>query len=143
GAALLALHAPAADRLVATPVGTSEPAAPRANAPLPQPGDVVILETDTIHAVAFDPDSKLLAGGGEDKKVRIWDMSNNKLKWTLAGPKGMVRKVAFSKDGKTLAASADDGGLFLWDVTTGKLEAELHADLPRKPGGGQGKLDGQ
>jgi RNA polymerase sigma factor (sigma-70 family) len=104
-------------------IAPAAPAVPRAAQP-PQER-LVRLESDQVEALAFDPDSRLLAGGCMDRKVRLWDLRDNKLKATLEGPKGIVRRVAFSPDGKTLAAGADDGSVYLWDVATGKVTAEL------------------
>jgi RNA polymerase sigma factor (sigma-70 family) len=89
-------------------------------------------ETAQVDALAFSADGRLLAAGAHDKKVRIWDMRDNKLKRTLAEPKGTVRTVAFSSDGALLAAGADDCGVYVWNVASGKLEAVLRAELPRR-----------
>jgi WD40 repeat protein len=84
-----------------------------------------LLDSDQVIALSFAPNSQLLAGGCMDHKVRLWDMSVNKLKATLEGPKDIVRSVAFSPDGKTVVAGADDGTIYLWDVATEKLNQEL------------------
>jgi hypothetical protein len=105
------------------PAKTTAPRRERKAVP-PETG-AVRLESDQVEALAFAPDSQLLAGGCMDHKVRLWDMRNNKLKATLDGPKGIIRRVAFSPDGKMLAASADDGVLYLWEVSTGKRTATL------------------
>src|SRR5262249_43001222 len=111
-------------------IAPAAPAVPPARAARPpEEGKVVLVESDQVEALTFAPDSRLLAGGCMDGKVRVWDMRDNKLKATLEGPKGIVRRVAFSPDGKTLAAGADDGTVYLWDVATGKITAEL----PERP----------
>ncbi len=141
GAALsAAFHAAAGEQGGSAAAGG--PARQARARPLPQPGAAFVpVQTDMVHAVAFAPDNRLLAGGCDDNRVRLWDLRTNKLLRTLQGPGGRVRQVAFSKDGKTIAASADDGGLFLWNVASGKLEAKLTAELPRKPAGGKALHD--
>ena len=57
---------------------------------------------DLLYAVAFSPDSKLLAAGSWDGFVRIWDVNSGKLRITL------VQK-PLSRDGRSewLAVSPD------------------------------------
>ncbi len=70
-------------------------------------------------AVAFSPDSKTLAGGGEEG-VMFWDAETGGLLKTLEGFN--CSSLAYSPDGKTLAAAAganrDERALILIDVQT-------------------------
>jgi WD40 repeat protein len=67
-------------------------------------------------SAAFSPDGKMLAAGGYDGKVRLWDVETAKLKETLAGPNTMIYDVAFSPDGKTLASTGQDQTVRLWKM---------------------------
>jgi WD40 repeat protein len=64
--------------------------------------------------VAFSPDSRTVAAGGPDGKVRLWDVATGKLKETLEGHGSEVYSVAFSPDGKTLASVSQDQTIRLW-----------------------------
>jgi WD40 repeat protein len=71
--------------------------------------------TDKVYSVAFSPDGKTLASGGDEKIVRLWDVQKKKQVGVLQHP-GWVCSVAFSPDGKLLASGSWDHTVRLWDV---------------------------
>jgi WD40 repeat protein len=73
-----------------------------------------------VHAVAYRPDGKLLATGGMDGTIRVWDPASGKLVRMLVG--NPVSSLSWSKDGMILAAgSPQPHRTSLWDVDTGRL----------------------
>jgi WD40 repeat protein len=89
--------------------------------------------SSAVYSVAFSSDGKLLASGGADKNVILWEMSGDvPVGKTLAGHTDIVghtdvvRAVAFSPDGKLLASGSLDRTVIIWDVATGQPIRQLH-----------------
>jgi WD40 repeat protein/DNA-binding SARP family transcriptional activator len=65
------------------------------------------------------PDGSLLATGGNDGVVRVWDAQTGRPVQTLTGHTAAVEDVAFSPDGEHLASVGDDTTARVWDLATG------------------------
>src|SRR3954467_1122329 len=63
---------------------------------------------DGVHAVAFSPDSRLLATASHDGTARLWDVASGTQVKLLDGHAGAVYSVAFSPDGRSVATSGAD-----------------------------------
>ena len=70
-------------------------------------------------ALAFNKDNMLLAGGGGDSNVILWDVSADppKQKETFKVSSTAVYCLAIAPSGKTLAVGAGDPQVTLWDLT--------------------------
>jgi WD40 repeat protein len=73
-----------------------------------------------LRALAMSPDGKLLAGGGEDPAVQLWELPAGKPRAKLIDHQDWVLALAFSPDGKQLASADYHGKIVLWDVADGK-----------------------
>jgi len=84
-------------------------------------GDTFTLEAhgQNVTALSFSPDSKLLASGGLDKTIRIWDMATRTSKKSLEGHTAAVTSLAFSPDGHLLASGSEDNAVRVWNVDSG------------------------
>src|SRR4029077_2726224 len=67
----------------------------------------------------------LLASGGQDGTVRLWEQLGGRLVATLRGHTGTVFSVSLSADGRLLASGGMDGTVRLWEAPTGRLLATL------------------
>ncbi len=70
--------------------------------------------------LAFSPDSKMLATGGADKIIHLWDTATGEERGRLTGHENEVSAVAFCADGRTLASVSDESSIRLWDVAARK-----------------------
>jgi WD40 repeat protein len=73
-----------------------------------------------VNAVAVTRDGKLLASGGNDKSIRLWDTATGTMLRMLTGHLSDVQSLAFSPDGDKLLSGSFDGTVKLWEVATGK-----------------------
>jgi WD40 repeat protein/serine/threonine protein kinase len=87
--------------------------------------------TDGVVTLAFAPDGKTLASGGNDRDqtLRLWDMARRKERARLKGHTRAVFAVAFAPDGQTIATSSGDGSIRLWDPTSGRERTVLQGHL--------------
>ncbi|MBK9751752.1 MAG: WD40 repeat domain-containing protein [Chloroflexi bacterium] len=73
-----------------------------------------------VNSVAFSPDGTLLASGGTDTVVRLWNPTTGELTNELSGHTAPVFAVAFNSDGTLLATTGQDFSVPIWDVNSGE-----------------------
>ncbi|XP_074316589.1 small ribosomal subunit protein RACK1 [Silene latifolia] len=78
--------------------------------------------TDWVSCVRFSPNTlqPTIVSSSWDKTVKVWNLTNCKLRATLAGHSGYVNTVAVSPDGSLCASGGKDGVILLWDLAEGK-----------------------
>jgi RNA polymerase sigma factor (sigma-70 family) len=78
-------------------------------------------------ALAFSPDSRVVAYAATDGKVRLADAATGKEVRTLGNQErtSFLAALAFSPDGKTLATRGYDRAVRLWDVESGREVRQL------------------
>ena len=89
-----------------------------------------------VFCLAYEPRRHLLASGGADRTIRVWNFraikqakgGNTPPAATVTGHENTVRTVAFSPDGDYLASGGWDFLVRLWHVTEGEARDSLWID---------------
>jgi WD40 repeat protein len=75
--------------------------------------------------LAMSADGNTLVSGGNDKALKVWDLTTGKLRQTLPSPSGVVLSVALNPDGKIAVSGGGDRMVRIWDLATGHQKAIL------------------
>jgi RNA polymerase sigma factor (sigma-70 family) len=116
--------------LTGTPIRVWDPATGKELAPVGN------LPVGSAKCLALAPDGKLLATGGMDKVIRLWDVAARKEVRQLTGQEGSIWALTFSPDDRRIAAvtaagkfnfvaNGTDRAIRVWDVATGRIVRTL------------------
>ncbi|MBD2254348.1 serine/threonine-protein kinase [Nostoc parmelioides] len=72
------------------------------------------------NSLTISPDGNILASGGDDKIIRLWELSTQKLLACFSGHSLAVTSVTFSPQGEILATASDDKTIKLWHLPTSR-----------------------
>src|SRR5216683_3292339 len=77
-----------------------------------------------VYALDWSPDGKLIASGGKDETVQVWDAANGRRSLTYFGHShwfgnGLVQAVMWSPDGSHIASGSWDKTVRVWHASTG------------------------
>jgi WD40 repeat protein len=82
-----------------------------------------------VNAVAFSADGSVLASGGDDARVLLWDAAQARQIGVMPGTGG-IRSLVFNHDGSLLASGGDDGRVRIWNLATRQLGRALGQSGP-------------
>ena len=67
--------------------------------------------------ITCDVTNHLVAGGGNDKTCRVWDISTQRMVHQLVGHKNIITCVRFLVDGKGVVTASKDRQIKVWDIS--------------------------
>jgi len=78
--------------------------------------------SEWVSCVRFSPNTQnpIIVSAGWDKMIKVWNLTNCKLKTNHYGHTGYVNTVTVSPDGSLCASGGKDGKAMLWDLNEGK-----------------------
>jgi len=85
--------------------------------------------SEWVSCVRFSPSQSvpLIVSCGWDRLVKVWSLTNCKLRNDLVGHTGYLNTVCVSPDGSLCASGGKDGTAMLWDLNEGKRLYSLDA----------------
>ena len=112
------------------PLPPKKPRTDRYGDPLPQGavarlGSLRLRHGGAAGALGLSPDGKLVATGGVDRQIRLWDATTGKELRRWDASQGAIGLLLFSPDGKFLASTGADDSIILWNAQNGEQRLRL------------------
>ena len=80
---------------------------------------------DGVWPVRFSPSGELVAAGGGDGVVRVWDTATGDCRTELPGHQAPIYTAAFGPGGDVLVTGDAAGMIRIWDLPTGRAGRTL------------------
>jgi multidrug efflux pump subunit AcrA (membrane-fusion protein) len=84
-----------------------------------------------ILCVAFSPDGRLCATGGEDREIMVWDTSSGALRYQLSGHRNAVTALYFAPGSRLISVGRDPAVRF-WKLGEERAEALENETIQRR-----------
>ena len=97
----------------------------------PDSGELIhtlVGHTCAVNALAVNPAGDLLASGGCDQSILIWNLASGEITARSTPFSGTITQLSFDAVGTTLLASDDEGNLWLLDGISAQTRMQSHVD---------------
>jgi WD40 repeat protein len=74
------------------------------------------LESPAVGVVAFSGDGRLIASGGDDGLIRVWDVGSGERQALFRGHSGFISGLAFTPDSSKLISGGADRTIRTWEL---------------------------
>jgi len=78
-----------------------------------------------VYTVTFSPSGRILASGGQDGAINLWDPISGRQLASFAAHRSCVNALAYSPNGQLLASGSCDGTAKVWDADTNEIKHTL------------------
>ena len=82
----------------------------------------------SVYTVAFSADGQLLASGGDNNSVILWNVADQSKHEAFVEHNKLVTSVAFSPEGHRIASASLDGFVRLWHISSERQRTTLRDD---------------
>ncbi len=74
-----------------------------------------------VRSIAFSADGRMVASGGDDSVISLWDLSKGEITRSFKGHSSFVSSVLFGPEDKTITSRSGkpENSVIVWDVKTG------------------------
>jgi WD40 repeat protein len=89
------------------------------------PAPKAVVETNVMTSLAWSPDGKTLAVGGQDAKIHLFQGNDGKYIRTLGGHTGTVTALNFHPNGQLMLSTSKDRTVRIWNPQAGAMVKAL------------------
>eukprot|EP01029_Cantina_marsupialis_P030684 TRINITY_DN839_c0_g1_i3.p1 TRINITY_DN839_c0_g1~~TRINITY_DN839_c0_g1_i3.p1 ORF type:complete len:662 (-),score=190.90 TRINITY_DN839_c0_g1_i3:230-2215(-) len=83
-----------------------------------------------VNCVAFSPDGRAIATGGDDGKMKLWNAENGFCYYTSKDHEASVNDISFCKNGQVVISSSSDGTVRAFDLVRYRNFRTMTAPTP-------------
>lgn len=96
--------------------------------PIPEPSVRLLTgHIGAVHTVSFSPQGTLIASGGADKMIRVWERDTLRARDMMGGSETDITALAFVPPyGDLLVSGGQDGTVGVWDMAHGRRVLVYH-----------------